>query len=345
MDRREFLRFAAIASLSPLAACVSGDPDSASQPEPSPAESRVATPVESPSESATALGWRRIDAEGPGARRDYSFASAGTGSTAFLFGGRAGGEPLGDLWRFEDDAWRQVSAEGPAPRFGHNSALIRETLFVFGGQGGQGLFFNDLWAFDAAQESWRQLGEGGPSPRYGAGGTAVATTLAISHGFTDAGRFDDTWSFSKAWSDVSPASGPRPIERCLHRLVYVNELNRLVLFGGQTNGVPFLDDTWLYDPAAKTWTEVTGPAPPPRNLYAAGATSSALYVFGGNGNDGELRDLWSFDGESWSELSQGKPRPGARGGIDFASLGGRMLLFGGSDASGELDDLWELTTP
>jgi hypothetical protein len=345
MDRREFLRFAAIASVATLAACAKDEGDRAAEARRSPTEAPSPAPVETPAEPPPALSWKRIEAKGPGPRRDYSFAAAGAGSAALLFGGRAGGEPLGDLWSFADGTWRQISADGPAPRFGHNSSFIGGRLIVFGGQGGQGVFFNDLWTFDAARESWRTLADDGPSARYGAGGTALGTALAISHGFTDAGRFDDTWSFSKAWTDVSPASGPRPIRRCLHRLAYLKGLERLVLFGGQTNGEPFLGDTWLFDPASGTWTQVKGPAPSPRNLYAAGATNSTLYVFGGNGNGGELGDLWSFDGERWSELSPEKPRPSARSGIEFAVLGGSMLLFGGSDESGEVDDLWELTIP
>jgi hypothetical protein len=346
MDRREFLRLAALASLSPLAACVVDEREKITEPRPSPAGSPSPSPVDSPSESPPALGWKRVEASGPGPRLDYTFAAPVAGGGAFLFGGRAGGEALGDLWAFSDSGWRQISAEGPTPRFGHNSAFIGGRLIVFGGQGGEGVFFNDVWSFDVAKGSWTQLGQDGPAPsaRYGSGGTAVGSALAISHGFTDAGRFDDTWSFSKRWEDVSPATGPRPIRRCLHRLVNVKGLDRLVLFGGQTNGEPFLGDTWLYDPGLQTWSQMKGPGPAPRNLYAAGATNSALYVFGGSGDGGELGDLWSFDGESWRELSQGKPRPSARGGIDFAALDGSLLLFGGSDASGELDDLWELTT-
>jgi galactose oxidase-like protein len=347
MDRREFLRLAAVASLSPLAACVGNDSEKVSGPRPSAAESPSPTLIESSSEPAPALGWKRIGAKGPGPRRDYTFAAAGAESAAILFGGRAAGEPLGDLWSFAGGAWRQISAEGPTPRFGHNSAYIGGRLIVFGGQGGAGVFFNDLWSFDTTKESWTQLAESGqaPSARYGSGGTAVGSSLTISHGFTDAGRFDDTWSFSKAWTDVSPATGPRPIERCLHRLAYVKGLDRLVLFGGQTNADPFLGDTWLYDPGAEGWTQVKGPAPSPRKLFAAAATNSALYLFGGNGNAGELGDLWSFNGERWSELRQSKTRPSARSGVEFASQVGSMLLFGGSDASGEVDDLWELTTP
>lgn len=87
------------------------------------------------------------------------------------------------------------------------------------------------------------------------------------------------------------------------------------------------------------------PAPSPRKLFAAAATDSAPYLFGGNGNEGGLGDLCSFNGEKWSALSQTKPRPSARSGVEFASQVRSMLLFGGSDASGELDDLWGLTTP
>jgi Galactose oxidase, central domain len=343
MDRREFLRLAALASLSPLAACVTRESQRTSRPRRSPAQTPSPTATATVEEPASNIAWTPIDARGPGPRRDYTFTGDGDRS-AFLFGGRAGGEPLQDMWRFADGAWSEIGAEGPSPRFGHNAAFVGERLLLFGGQGGQGVFFNDLWSFDPATDSWRQLAEGGPAPstRYGAGGTAVGTTLAISHGFTDAGRFDDTWSFDRAWEDITPGGGPRPIERCLHRLTYVEGLDRLVLFGGQTNGVPFLGDTWIFEPGSRNWTEMKRKGPPPRNLYAAGATDDTLYVFGGHGADGELADLWSFDGARWSKVATEDPRPSARGGVDFAVLGGSMLLFGGSDESGEREDLWEL---
>jgi hypothetical protein len=346
LNRRSFLRLAALASLSPLAACDTREPETG-RPRHIAEESPSPQPTETPSEPTQAITWTRIDARGPGPRRDYSFTGDGQGSAAFLFGGRSNGEPLGDLWAFAEGGWRQISADGPAPRFGHNAAFVGDRLLLFGGQGGQGLFFNDLWSFETAKESWTRLADGqaAPSPRYGAGGAAVDSDLAITHGFTDAGRFDDTWSFSQRWVEVSPGSGPRPVKRCLHRLTYLEEADRLVLFGGQTNGVAFLGDTWTFDPGSRKWTEMRGKAPPPRNLYAAAARRDAVYVFGGSGANGELGDLWSFDGKRWSKLRQAKPRPSGRGGVDFAVLGESMLLFGGSDGSGELDDLWELTAP
>lgn len=105
MDRREFLRFAAIASVATLAACAKDEGDRATEARRSPTEAPSPAPVETPAEPPPALSWKRIEAKGPGPRRDYSFAAAGAGSAALLFGGRAGGEPLGDLWSFADGTW------------------------------------------------------------------------------------------------------------------------------------------------------------------------------------------------------------------------------------------------
>ena len=64
----------------------------------------------------------------------------------------------------------------------------------------------------------------GPANRYGscAGYDPIRNRVLVSHGFTDFGRFDDTWAYSLAdgtWTDISP-EGERPIERCLHACTY-----------------------------------------------------------------------------------------------------------------------------
>lgn len=334
-------------SLGVLMACRSAPaPPSAGSPaptEPAPTESPGGVGAPRP------FTWRRVDAKGPGARRDHSLSADEDTAVAYLFGGRSGGEALDELWMFDAEiaSWSRIEARGPRPRFGHNAAIIDRRLLVFGGQGGAGLFFNDLWAFDPREEKWEQLARGGPAPvpRYGAGGTKVGRALAISHGFTDAGRFDDTWSFRKRWQDISPASGPRPVERCLHRVVHLESAGRLVLFGGQTTGTAYLGDTWLYDLDGRAWTEHEGPAPAPRNFYGATATRDAVYLFGGSGSGGSLADLWSFDGKQWGKVRSRGKGPAPRGGHDMTLMGDRMLLFGGNGDSGELADTWELTVP
>ncbi|MGH2739566.1 MAG: Kelch repeat-containing protein [Actinomycetota bacterium] len=344
--RREFLRMAGLAALGGLAACRR------------PAEDTVApttaatTPPRTPDQVPGALEWLRLRFDGstPPPRRDHTITGREDAPAAFLFGGREQGRSLDDLWILDVDAgvWRMSRASGPAPRFGHNAVLFKGRLVVFGGEGGPGVFFNDVWAFDPEADQWDDISPDGaaPSPRYGASGTLIGETFTISHGFTDTGRFDDTWSLGRRWQDVSPDEGPRPIERCLHRASFVPAIERMVLFGGQTTGVSALDDTWLFDSQKRTWTEVGGRRPPARNLYAEGATNDAFFVFGGAGLDGPRNDIWAFRAGAWEELRVSGQPPPARGATAGTIIRGpNLLVFGGAGASGELDDAWELPLP
>ena len=340
-----------------LSACAGGTPRRDSSPSPA-----SDTPLSSP--SLNALTWNRIAANGPSARRDFSFTGSSDGSRAFLFGGRSGVKALNDFWILDLAAktWNQITTAGPSARFGQNAAFIDGRLILFGGQGGPSEFFNDVWSFDPAGQTWTELKPAsGPSPRYGAGSTLVDNRFLISHGFTNDGRFDDTWAYSvgnperspvgkperseQAWSEGSPSGGPRPLKRCLLRMAWLESKSRVVLFGGQSNQNPFLGDTWEYDPAAKRWAEVKVEGPSPRNLYGMGATRDRIYLFGGADEKGPRDDLWSFDGSRWTEVGVGGDKTAARSGIEAATAGGGLLIFGGSGASEELNDLWLLSFP
>ena len=268
-------------------------------------------------------------------------------------------DPVNDLWVYDvaGEGWTQLEPAGdvPAPRFGHNAAFdaAENRVVVFGGQAGSD-FFDDVWAYDVAGGSWSELGGtgGAPQPRYGAGGAfdPSTRTLHVSHGFTNSGRFDDTWTLDlegAAWTDVSPGSDERPVERCLLRCGWDGDRNRLVLFGGQSNVSPFHGDLWSFDVEAQAWREIAGEGPSPRNLYAAFTDGSGgFYVFGGRDEDGDQADLWRFDlaPETWSLLSPEGEQPRARCCHDAVYLPGRnaALIFGGRNGGEELDDVWLL---
>jgi hypothetical protein len=223
-------------------------------------------------------------------------------------------------------------------------------VLLFGGQAG-GSFFNDLWRL--GELGWQQLQPTDhPAQRYGAAAALDGEGhLLVSHGFTNEGRFDDTWSFDYSnWADVS-AAGTRPIKRCLCRGAWDSKRNRFLMFGGQTDGTPFLGDLWAFD--GQTWTEITTePKPAPRNFYAMAETDPGrIAVFGGNTVDvpGPMNDLWFFDSatNAWTLAQPEGEAPSARYGHDAVWLpeSRRLIVFGGHDTTGDLNDLWELTIP
>lgn len=354
LDRRRFLRLAGLAAVA--AACSSDTTPNvrASSPPPTPAPASTPPPSTPAARAAT---WRRIEAKGPQARRDASLTGDPARGRAYLFGGRSGSGSsslLGDLWVYDvaANSWRRSEANPkPKSRFGHSAGMVGGSLVVFGGQSGPNAFLNDVWMFDPDSDSWRQAaGDPRPAARYGSGEAIVDGRLLISHGFTNSGRFDDTWTWSGSWRNDTPPAGVRPVKRCLHRTVWWPERNVVALFGGQTNGEPFLNDFWLYDPAAKRWTEAKpGMLPAPRTLFAMFAMGGRVWVWGGFAQGGQIGDMWWMDDPSKPWQVQPFPdgqAPGPRGGVAADRVsGGEALMFGGRTGEVDLDELWMFSAP
>ena len=168
---------------------------------------------------ADAGGFARLErasevGAGPSAREDHTWTVDGDGTTAYLFGGRDGGDISNELWSFDlrSDTWTIAAPSGPAPdaRFGHTATWVPDVgLVIWSGQAGSS-FFNDIWAYDPTTGAWRELPSLGdvPPARYGScASLGPDGRLWISHGFTDTGRFDDTRAYDFAtgeWTDETP---------------------------------------------------------------------------------------------------------------------------------------------
>jgi len=322
------------------------------------------TPGGPPTVAAPALRWRQLSPSGlqPPPRRDHSLVTEG--ERIFLFGGRNDTGDLADLWSYHIEAreWTELAPTGPAARHGHNAIWndLNHRMVAFGGQAGG--FFNDLWAFDPEEGAWLELpGSGsGPAARYGAGGAFdPAGRLIVTHGFTAEGRFDDTWQYDFAagmWTDISPTeepeipspTGERPVERCLMRAIWDTLRNRVLIYGGQTNGTPFLDDLWALSDDG--WNELPRlPRPSARTLYAMvfDGRYNKTVLFGGDTADGPVNDLWFLDAQNefWTRMEgEGEP-PSPRSGHDAVWLPdfNSFVFFGGNDGSADLNDMWELS--
>jgi hypothetical protein len=225
---------------------------------------------------------------------------------------------------------------------------------------GQGAdFFNDVWAFDLDQETWTELkandrSSEAPRPRYGQSAALDALgRVLISHGFSDQGRFDDTWAFDLAlarWVNLTSANGPKPLKRCLHTLIYDAMADRLLLFGGCSSGFGPCPqgDLWAFDVKTTAWTELIpgGAAPSARSnasLVYQSATQT-LSLFGGKTEDGANAETWSYDlgKNQWTQLEE-QNGPSARSSQAAAQdvQAKRAFIFGGLTAAGSSADLWQ----
>ena len=340
----------------------------AEEPSPSPSLSTEAAEAAATAEAATQPSspedatvrfetpkWRKITpGKGPAGREDHTWTVDGTGRFAYLFGGRDGDREFGDTWRYDlaRDQWKRISVKGksPAPRFGHNAVWVDGLgVVIFAGQQGDD-FFNDLWAFDPGKKRWTRLPSKGQVPKKRYGSCMVVGPdgrLWISHGFTDAGRFDDTRAYnlkSRRWAVITP-EGSKPGERCLHEC-FTSITGDLVLYGGQDDGNFALGDLWSMG-KDRAWGRHDDPQAKWRRLYGVTEAGDVVYVFGGAGEDNaNLSDLWVVDRETleFTRMRTGDNHPSGR----FASTlitdseRGRLLLFGGEADAGAKSDVWEL---
>jgi len=317
--------------------------------------------------SAGAQSWREIiPAEGPTPRPRFNAAAVyePVAHRMIVIGGRASGRDLNDVWAFdlETSAWTELTpASGPAPspRSSHNAVYDAEAhrALVWSGQqldGGR-LFLNDVWAFDFATNTWVEFQPPDPKPNIRYGTAAVfdprARALVNFAGFTDDGRYDDTWAFepdTERWTDISPADG-HPLRRCLHNGIYESRGHRFLIYGGQSGGAA-QGDIWAFDLETPGWTELTPSASPDGRWFASTAydpSGHRVLMFGGekDGGQGNTDELWVFDlaTNAWAPLgAEGvTPRQRSRAASIFIASEGRMLIYGGADGSA-LSDLWSL---
>ncbi len=123
----------------------------------------------------------------------------------------------------------------------------------------------DTWLYDYNHDTWQQVKpSSAPTRRHYASMVYMSSVdrVLLYGGQTKevyGGVVGDLWSFNPAtlnWEELHPAVSPG--ERAFHGTAYDSKADKVVLFGGGTdNAGPFTDETWLYDPQANTWTNVT----------------------------------------------------------------------------------------
>jgi hypothetical protein len=181
-------------------------------------------------------------------------------------------------------------------------------------------------------------------------------------------RFNDIWEYDavfQSWRDVTPTSGPLPPKRSGSSMAFVPGANVIILFGGLDDGRGFLGDTWEWNCATRTWTNVTpagSPAPREGVRLEYDIAGGRLLLTGGRDQNRFYDDTWAWNASArtWTQLTLATPSsPWGRTflrrafhDMAYNKSTGRMMLFSGegfvsnSPTAGTpistFSDLWEL---
>jgi hypothetical protein len=147
------------------------------------------------------------------------------------------------------------------------------------------------------------------------------------------------------WEPIAPPGTPDA--RQGHSMVTLPN-GDVFMFGGEDKQADLFND--LYDFDNQGWAKVipSNTPPPPRKNHQAWTRADVMYIYGGEGENGPLDDLWSYNvtENTWHQEEISGPRPPARHGQATTKLtDGSVLIVAGTGADGTpLKDCWRLNT-
>ena len=161
--------------------------------------------------------------------------------------------------------------------------------------------------------------------------------------------FNDTWQYdpaSNTWTDLAPA-GDVPQGGSAASMVYDSDRGKIILFGGGSGQASF-DDTWAYDPATNTWTDLVPPGSVPSARVGHGmvynAADGTVILYGGRDEDGFLSDTWSYNvaSNTWALIETAGGTPTERYGhaMVYDAADNKVLALGGWDGNMYLISTW-----
>jgi Galactose oxidase, central domain len=227
------------------------------------------------------------------------------------------------------------------------------TVWMFGGQNETDVI-TDFWEYQNGK--WTQSGlnlTNGPSicsTPTAAYDTDRKRLIVVC---ADSGTFE--WDgTAETWTAANPKT--KPGQRRFSSMSYDPVLKKTVLLGG-FDDVNFLNATWLWD--GTNWSQQKNKPPTARYLAAQwfDPLMKKTVVYGGIGRASSLdrlqrySDMWSFDGNGWTQMKAITATPGQRYGAQTAidPTTNTLLLFGGIrlDVNGQVsiqvyaNDMWK----
>ena len=215
----------------------------------------------------------------------------------------------------------------PEGRYWHKFASNGEVtaaaskLYMIGGQKDGTAVAEGLWSYTNAGSTsaeWTLVPPGTTSPGLAThnGWSCGGGHCVLVNGFVGSSVSKDTWVFSEAsqvWSKVNCVDRKRrggvlcPSERRLPVMAYDPDRGVHMLFGGESSNVT-LNDMFLFDAMAMSWTQVQGVDSPPGRFAAAAAfvPGAGIFMHGGwapSDGDWTRNDAFLWDGAAWAPVT------------------------------------------
>ncbi len=237
----------------------------------------------------------------------YSVAYVPDLQKLIIFGGW-GEARFDDTWIFDigSKTWTQISpAVSPPARQSAAMAYdeVNKKIVMFGGYGQNDVILGDTWIFDPSTNMWTEMkpiSKPLPSGAIGEYGSSMVYDTrngkllmfgghwVTKQGFGNSthGYSNDVWVYDLASNNWSMRETPmKPDERYWLAAAYDSDQAKLIIYGG-FNGftATIRNDTWSYDYASNSWTEVSSSARPPSRLDTSMAydrVNHKMILFGG----------------------------------------------------------------
>lgn len=230
--------------------------------------------------------------------------------------------------------------------FVYDSAI--DSFVAFGGAEFDRQYPSDTFLWDGA--TWTFRDDGLPDRRCesaSAYDTARDRVVLFGGGTcADTDSNDQTWEWDGTrWSRIDVAG---PAARRDAAMTYDSVRGVCVLFGGRDTNRRELADTWEYD--GTEWRKISVDGPSARfgaRMSFDSRSNRAILVagFGKSGSNSKaLSDMWSWDGSTWSKLTDGPFEARLRHALTYDPIRDAIILFGGTRNAARdepIRDCWE----
>ena len=259
-----------------------------------------------------------------------------------------------DTWSWNGVSWQHVGTAGTLSRISHSLDWepVRQQLVMFGGNNGT-TQTQTTHVWDRTGNKWSALAPAASPPaREGhasaslAGGAQQGIVVFGGYG---AVSYNDLWLWDGVtWSNVSATNAPgAPPLRGHAGMACEPGGASVLLFGGVYGTNSTLGDTWRFDIASRSWTQLN-PLPAPSSRYGHkmlfDPARGKILLHGGYDGANVLADIWEWDTATSSWTAMAKAPMTART-LHVLTHGprGELALFGGTDLGNTLADTWIAT--